>query len=58
MAEKGLLTKAETGEYMRVSLATIDRLMKTRQLPFIKLGKRVLFKKADVDRFLESRKVG
>ena len=50
------LTKAETAEYMRVSVATLERLM-TRGLPHIKLDRRVLFRKKDIDAFLEKRLV-
>jgi excisionase family DNA binding protein len=48
------LTKQEVAEYMKVSLATLERLMR-QGLPHIKLSRRVLFRKADVDRWLESK---
>jgi len=57
MTERTFLTKAEAAEYMRVSRATVDRLMKRRGLPFIKLEKKVLFRKKDIDAFLEKRLV-
>ncbi len=57
MTERAFLTKAEAAEYMRVSRATVDRLMKSRGLPFIKLEKKVLFRKKDIDAFLEKRLV-
>lgn len=51
------MTKAEAMEYMRLSVATIDRLMKRHALPHVKVGKKVLFRKRDIDAFLEKRLV-
>ena len=48
------LTKQEVAQYMRVSLATLERLMR-QGLPYVKLERRVLFRKADVDRWLGSK---
>jgi excisionase family DNA binding protein len=48
------LTKPKVAEYLKVSLATLERLMR-QGLPHIKLDRRVLFRKADVDRWLESK---
>jgi excisionase family DNA binding protein len=55
MIKEELLTKKELQEYLKVSHGTIDRLMK--EIPYIKLGRRVLFKKSDIDKFLEYKKV-
>ncbi|MDW7761653.1 MAG: helix-turn-helix domain-containing protein [Acidobacteriota bacterium] len=48
------LTKKDLGDYLKISPATINRLMK-QGLPHIKLERRVLFRKADVDKWLESK---
>lgn len=48
------LTKQEVAEYMRVSPATLDRLLR-QGLPHIKLGRRVLFQKCHVDTWLKSK---
>ncbi len=51
------LSKSDLCGYLRISRATVDRLM-AAGLPFIKLAKgkgRVLFRKRDVDRYLESK---
>jgi excisionase family DNA binding protein len=53
--EKAFLTKKELGEYLSISHGTVDKLMATKQIPFIKVGKKVLFRKADVDRWVESK---
>jgi excisionase family DNA binding protein len=49
------LTKKEVMEYLRISQGTLYKLMKRRAFPYIKLERKVLFKKADIDRFLESK---
>ena len=51
------LTKDQLVQYLKVSRPTIDRLMRQRAFPFVKLARRVLFRKADIDRFLESKTV-
>ena len=55
--EKDLMTKAEMLEYLRISKGTLDKLMREKGIPFLKLGKRVLFKKSDIDKWLESKRV-
>ncbi|MDW7759444.1 MAG: helix-turn-helix domain-containing protein [Acidobacteriota bacterium] len=52
--DTGYFTKREIAEYLKISLATLERLMK-EGLPHIKLSRRVLFRKADVDAWLESK---
>jgi excisionase family DNA binding protein len=52
-----LMTKDDLMAYLRISLPTVNRLM-AAGLPFVKLAKgkgRVLFRKADVDAYLESK---
>ena len=46
------LTKKDLMAYLKISRTTADRLMK-EGLPHIKLDRRVLFRKEDVDSFLE-----
>jgi excisionase family DNA binding protein len=57
MQARELLTRSEVMEYLRISRGTLDRLMKKREIPFIKLAQKVLFRKADIDRWLESKTV-
>lgn len=52
-----LMTKKEVMEYLRISHDTLHRLMKQRAFPYIKLERKVLFKKSDIEKFLESKKV-
>lgn len=51
------LTKDDLIRILKISRPTINRLMKQKAFPFIKLERRVLFRKADIDRFLESKTV-
>lgn len=57
MADKDLLDRAEVMGYLRISRGTLDKLQKSRDLPFVKIGKKVLFRKKDIDRFLEKHLV-
>jgi len=43
--------------YLRISHGTIDKLMKTGNIPFVKLGRKILFKKAEIDAWLETKRV-
>ena len=51
------LTKDELIKYLKISRPTINRMMKAHEIPFIKLARRVLFRKADIDKFLDSKTV-
>ena len=55
--KRELMTKAELMDYLRISKRTLDKLMKTGDLPYIKLARRVLFKREDVDAFLETKRI-
>jgi len=52
-----LLTKKEVAEYFNMSISTIDRLMRDRIIPYIKIQKTIRFKKSEIDKFLESNVV-
>jgi excisionase family DNA binding protein len=52
-----LLTKKEVAERLRVSIATIDRLMSSGGLKYVKLEKKVLFRKTDIEAFLKKHLV-
>lgn len=57
MDNKELMTRAEVLEYLRISNMTLHRLMKDHKFPYIKLGKRVLFRREDIDKYLEAHMV-
>lgn len=50
-----LLTRQEAADHLRVSLSNFKKTIQ-KQLPFVKLGRRVLFDKKDLDDYLESKK--
>jgi len=49
------MTIKDVQAYLRISRMTLHRLMKECGFVHIKLGKKVLFRKADVDAYLESK---
>jgi len=57
--ESQLMSRKQVLEYLKISPATLTKLMKSRAFPFIKFEKsrrgKVLFKKSDIDAFLESK---
>ena len=55
MTEKGYLSKLEAAEYTGLSRATIDRFKRSGELKYGKVGKKVFFRKKDLDAWLESK---
>ncbi|MEA2434230.1 MAG: hypothetical protein QOG54_1687 [Actinomycetota bacterium] len=53
-----LLTVGEVATVMRVSNMTVYRLIKSAQLPAIRVGKNYRIRRGDVDRYLSDRAVG
>ena len=51
------MTPVEVMDYLRISRTSLHRLMKSGTFPYMKLARKVLFRKADIDRFLESKLV-
>ena len=43
--------------YLQISHQTLYKLMKQRAFPYIKLERKVLFRKKDIDKWLESKMV-
>ena len=56
MEEDRLLTKKEVQEYLRISRTTLERKV-MKEIPYVKLDRKVLFHKSDIDAWLESKKV-
>ncbi len=52
-----LLTVAEVARLMRISNMTVYRLIKSAQLPAIRVGKNYRVRRADLDRYLGARAV-
>lgn len=47
----------ELARWLGFDAVTIRRLMRKKQLPFIKVGGRYLFKRSEIEEFLERRHV-
>jgi len=47
------MTRQEIMEYLRISRSSLYWLMKKKSFPYIRLGRKLLFKKTDIDAFLE-----
>ncbi|HEX9122476.1 MAG TPA: helix-turn-helix domain-containing protein [Actinomycetota bacterium] len=52
-----LLTVSEVCQEMRVSSMTVYRLIKSGELPAIRLGRSYRVRESDVDRYLSGRSV-
>ncbi len=57
MKNDDLMTKAEVLDYLKISLPTLNRLLKRTAFPYFKLDRRVLFRKRDIDAYLEAHMV-
>jgi excisionase family DNA binding protein len=57
LAPGGLQTVAEVAARMRVSNMTVYRLIKTGELPAVRIGKNYRIREADVERYLDDRSV-
>ena len=55
MIQEEFLTKRDLQNLLKISRATVDRMMK--DVPYIKLGKKVLFRKSDIEAYLKSKTV-
>jgi predicted DNA-binding transcriptional regulator AlpA len=49
-----VLTRKQAAEYLKISRGTLDKL----DIPRIQIRRRAVYRKADIDQWLESRKVG
>jgi len=60
MTDSGLLTREEAAKYLDVKPQTLACWATTKRygLRYIKIGRSVRYRKADLDRFLEARTVG
>ena len=55
MASRELLTREQIMEYLQIGHSTLSKLMRLKAFPYIKLERKVLFRKEDIDKFLESK---
>jgi len=55
MTELGLLTTKEAAELLRLSPSAIQKLRMEGHIPFVKLGKKVFFKKEALVKFVDDQ---
>jgi excisionase family DNA binding protein len=48
----GLRTTAEAAEYLRLSLRSMERLVASRAIAVVHIGRRVLLRQVDLDAFI------
>lgn len=48
-----LMTKADLVEKLRISLPTINRLIRSGRLPSVNIGRSVRFRREDVEQFID-----
>ncbi len=54
LRDKAHLSTKEAAEYLGVSLTTIKSRAYSRDVPSFKLGKRLLFRRSDLDTYVDS----
>jgi len=58
MKEKRFLNKKELASYLGISIYTIDSWVSQRkEIPYVKMGRRVMFDFKDVEAWLEKHKI-
>jgi len=60
MTEKALMTREEAAKYLGLTVATLAAWATETpaRIAMIKMGSRVMYKKTDLDAFIESSRVG
>jgi len=53
-----ILTIPEVARYLKISKSKIYLLVTTKQIPYIRIGKNVRVRRADLERWLDSQKSG
>jgi len=58
--ERGLLSRAEAAAYLGVASQTLANWFSTKRypLPAIKIGRRVKYRRRDLDKFIDDNRVG
>jgi len=56
-AKDSLLTRQELMDYLKIKQGTLRKLMLNNEFPYFKLERRVLFRKDDIDKWLETKRV-
>ena len=54
---EALLSRKQAAKRLGISTRNLDYLRDARKLPFIQIGRRVVFSPFDLEQFIESRRV-
>ena len=57
MSEPRLLSQQEAARYLGISYWTVRDLVFRREIPFLKIGRRVLVDRLDLDAYLDRSKI-
>lgn len=57
MKENELITRKELIEYLRISMGTLQAMMKNREIPYYRLKKRIIFRKSEINEWLNEKKI-
>jgi len=55
---EGAITVKETAEMLRVSASKIQTMCALGEIPFVRLGRRILFFRSDVETWLNAKMAG
>jgi len=55
--EAGLLSREQSAKRLEISTRNLDYLRKAGKLPFIQIGRRILFAPIDLQEFIETRRI-
>jgi len=55
--ETKLMTVAEVAEYLRISRASVYRLVRSRQVPVSTVGRQLRFRRGSIDRWLQGKEM-
>lgn len=58
MAERALMTEREASRWLGLCTRTLWKLRKAGQIPYVQIGRRVMYDRADLVRWIEGQKVG
>jgi excisionase family DNA binding protein len=56
-SEPKLMTVAEVAEYLRISRASVYRLVRSRQVPVSSVGRQLRFRRDSIDRWLQGKEM-
>lgn len=55
--QKENLNRLEASDFLNISLSTLDKLVKNGEVPYVRIGWRVLFKRISLQVWLNSKEV-